>query len=247
MNMEKYVLITGASSGIGRATAIRLSKSYPLILGGRDEKRLEETRAMCENTDTHLLWPYDLANVNGIAENLSSLLKENGVSVGGFIHSAGIAPLAPLRMTTTEQMRAIMDVNFFSAAELVKLLTNKKINGKSLTRVVLISSIQSRIGAKGQSVYCASKAAMEGFTRAMAVELAPNVNLNVIRPGAIQTPMGDLLQRNQELLAKPTDDGYLLGLGETEDIASMTEFLLSENAKWMTGQIFTVDGGRCAH
>ncbi len=245
--MDNYVLITGASSGIGRATAIRLSKTYPLVLGGRDEKRLEETRTMCENTDKHLLWHYDLATVEGIAENLSAFLKENSVSVSDFVHSAGMAPLAPLRMTTSETMRQIMDVNFFSAVEILKLLTSKKVNGKSLACVVLISSIQSRIGAKGQSIYCASKAAMEGFMRAMAVELAPSIKLNVIRPGGIQTPMGDLLQRNQELLEKPADDGYLLGLGETEDIAAMTEFLLSENAKWITGQIFTVDGGRCAH
>ncbi len=245
--MENYVLITGASSGIGRATAIRLSQSYPLILSGRDEKRLEETRAMCENADKHLLWRFDLEAVEGITDSLSAFLKETSVAVNGFVHSAGIAPLAPLRMTTSETMRQIMNVNFFSAVEILKLLTSKKVNGKTLTRVVLISSIQSQIGAKGQSIYCASKAALEGFMRALAVELAPNVNLNVIRPGAIQTPMGDLLQQNQELLEKPTDDGYLLGLGEPEDIAAMTEFLLSENAKWITGQIFTVDGGRCAH
>lgn len=245
--MDNYILITGASSGIGRATAIRLSKTYPLILGGRDKERLEETRDMCENADIHLLWQYDLADVEGIAENLSALLKEESVPVCGFVHSAGIAPLAPLRMTTMETMRQIMDVNFFSATEILKLLTSKKINGKALSRVVLISSVQSRIGAKGQSIYCASKAALEGFMRAMAVELAPSVKLNVIRPGGIRTPMGDVLDQNRELLAKPSDDGYLLGLGETDDIAAMTEFLLSEGAKWITGQIFTVDGGRSAH
>ena len=245
--MGNYVLVTGASSGIGRATAVRLSNTYPLILGGRDEMRLKETRAMCGNARNHLLWCYNLADVEGIAENLVTFLKEKSVSVGSFVHFAGIAPLAPLRMTTTETMRKIMDVNFFSAVEIVKLLSNKKINGKSLTCIVLISSIQSRIGAKGQSIYCASKAAIEGFMRAMAVELAPSVRLNVIRPGAIQTPMGDLLEQNQELLAKSSDDGYLLGLGEAEDIATMTEYLLGECAKWITGQIFTVDGGRCAH
>ena len=245
--MDNYVLITGASSGIGRAAAIRLAKTYPLILGGRDETRLDETRLMCENADMHLLWRYNLAKVDGIAKSLSEVIKETAVSVSGFVHSAGIAPLAPLRMTTTTQMYEIMNVNFFSAVEILKILTSKKINGKSLMRVVLISSIQSQIGAKGQSVYCASKAGLEGFMRAMAEELAPHVNVNVIRPGAIQTPMGNLLFQNQELLSKPSDDGYLLGLGAPEDIASMAEYLLGKNAKWITGQIFTVDGGRSAH
>lgn len=245
--MDNYVLITGASGGIGRATAARLSKRYPLILGGRDETRLKETRAVCENKEKHLFWCYDLANVDGITENLAAFLNKESISVSGFVHSAGIAPLAPLRMTTVERMREIMDVNFLSAVEILKLLTSKKINGKALVRAILISSIQSRLGAKGQSAYCASKAALEGFMRAMAVELAPTVKLNVIRPGGIRTPMGDLLQQNQELLAKPSDDGYLLGLGEAEDIAAMAEFLMGEGAAWITGQIFTVDGGRCAH
>ncbi len=245
--MGNYVLLTGASSGIGRTTAVRLSKIYPLILGGRNEKRLEETRAMCANGDNHFIWRYDLADVAGIADNLTALLQGKAIVVDGFVHSAGIAPLAPLRLTSLETMHEIMDVNFFSAVEILKLLTSKKVNGKALARVVLISSLQSRIGAKGQSVYCASKAALEGFMRAMAVELAPGVRLNVIRPGGIWTPMGDILGQNQELLAKPIDDGYLLGLGETRDIAAMVEYLLGEDAKWITGQIFTVDGGRCAH
>ena len=86
--MNHYVLITGASSGIGRATAVRLSKTYPLILGGRDEKSLEETRAKCENSDVQLLWRYDLLKVDGIGESLSALLKEKSVSVSGWHRSA---------------------------------------------------------------------------------------------------------------------------------------------------------------
>lgn len=245
--MEDYVLVTGASSGIGRAIAVRLSKSYQVILCGRDEARLEETRMMCRYEEKTLTWQHDFSDLDGIGENLRDFLKERSIHVSGFVHSAGISPLMPLRMTSVAFMHEIMNVNFFSSVEILKLLTSRKVNGKSLSRVVFISSIQSSLGAKGQGIYCASKAAIEGFMRAMAVELATSVRLNVICPGGIKTSMGGFLEENEELLSKHTDDGYLLGLGEVNDIANMAEFLLSDKAKWITGQIFTVDGGRCAH
>lgn len=243
--MDKYVLITGASSGIGRATAIRLSKTYPLVLGGRDEKRLEETRTMCENADEHLLWRYDLADVEGIADNLSAFLKANSVPVSGFVHSAGIAPLVPLRMTTSETMRQIMDVNFYSAVEILKLLTSKKINGKTLENVILISSISSQRGAKGMSLYSASKGALDSFARSMACELAPRVRVNTVLPGGIETPGTQNMTSDVGLLQEGSNS--LLGEGKTSDIADIVAFLLSKQSRWITGQNFIVDGGRTSH
>ena len=241
--MDYYVLITGASSGIGRATAIRLSKTYSLILGGRDEKRLEETRIMCENAEKHLLWRYDLAAVEGIGESLSALIKEKeGRSVSGFVHSAGIAPLAPLRMTSTETMREIMNVNFYSAVEILKLLTSKKINGKTLENVILISSISSQRGAKGMSLYSASKGALDSFARSMACELAPRVRVNTVLPGGIETPGTQNMTSDVGMLQEGSDS--LLGVGTTLDIADMVAFLLSKQSRWITGQNFIVDGGR---
>ena len=243
--MDYYVLITGASSGIGRATAIRLSKTHSLILGGRDEKRLEETRTMCENADNHRLWRYDFAAVEGIADNLSAFLKKNSVFVSGFVHSAGIAPLVPLRMTTSEAMRQIMDVNFYSAVEILKLLTSKKINGKTLENVIFISSISSQRGAKGMSLYSASKGALDSFARSMAYELAPRVRVNTVLPGGIVTRGTQSLANGVNV---PKDEsGYLLGEGKVQDIANMIVFLLSEQARWITGQNFTVDGGKTTH
>ena len=245
--MEKYILITGASGSIGKATAILLSKKYPLILSGRNLERLKNTRAACENSDNHILWQYDLADVKNIGDNLSALISTNNLLIGGFVHVAGIAPLSPLRMLSFENMQEIMAVNFFSAAEILKVLINKKINSKNLGEVVFISSTLSQIGAKGQSVYCASKAALEGFARAMAVELAPIVRVNAICPGGILTEIGELITQNEELLKNPVDESYLLGLGQPEDIANMVEFLISSKAKWITGQVFNVDGGRSAN
>ena len=243
--MENYVLVTGASSGIGRATAIRLSKSYPLILGGRDGARLEETRTMCENADNHLLWRYDLANVEQITVHLPALLKEKAAFVSGFVHSAGMALMCPLRMMSLAKIRDIMAVNFYAMEEILRLLNKRDVNGKNLQCVVLISSPASGHGIKGQSMYCASKAALEGFARAMAVELAPRVRVNVVRPGVILTPITNDIQRDEVLLERMLS-GNLLGNGTPDDIASTIAFLMSKEAKWITGQMINVDGGNSA-
>ena len=98
------------------------------------------------------------------------------------------------------------------------------------------------------TAYCASKAAIEGFVRAAAVELAPHVRINAVRPGAIPTEGGRALSEGaQDMLTHPRDYGYLLGNGSIDDVVSMIRYLLSDQARWITGQCFTVDGGLSAH
>lgn len=241
--MENYILITGASSGIGREIARTLSSENRLILCGRNQERLQETKNLCAQGEQHLVWPYDLADTAGIGEALKEFLREKEAFVSSFVHSAGMSPISPLRMLTTAQMHEIMDVNFFSAAEILKVLCSKKINKKSLQSVVLISSIASQFGTKGQSVYAASKAALDAFMRSIAVELAPRVRVNSVLPGGIETAMSaPFLQNGIDLSA--LDKEYLLGRGKTKDIANMVEFLLSDKARWITGQGFIVDGGK---
>ena len=243
--MKGYVLITGASSGIGRAIAVRLAGEWPLILCGRDMTRLQETREMCGGEAE--LFAADFVDIAKVAPSLVSFLQEKGLPVEGFVHSAGMAPLAPLRMTSLATMQEIMNVNFFAAAEILRVLTSKKLNHKNLKSVVLISSIFAQLGAKGQSLYCASKGALDAFCRAMAEELAPSVRVNVIRSGAIATPISSQVLAGGEDIQKKLAAGYMLGFGHPEDIANMAHYLLSEEAAWTTGQCINVDGGRTAH
>lgn len=238
-----YTLITGASSGIGRQTAWKLAASRSLILNGRDLPRLEETRQGCPDPERHLIWPFDLKVVDQLEKSLVELLDRGPVPVEAFVHCAGAVHVAPLRQWELPSMCELMNVNFLSAVEISRLLVTRKVNQKHLRRMVFVSSTASRFGARGFQMYCATKAALDGFMRAVATELAPDVRVNSVLPGAVETPM------TQGLLGDPAvrerlAASYPLGIGQPGDIAGVIEFLLSENANWLTGQEIVVDGGR---
>jgi NAD(P)-dependent dehydrogenase (short-subunit alcohol dehydrogenase family) len=135
-----------------------------------------------------------------------------------------------------------MDINFFSAVELLKGLTTKKINGKNLNNVILVSSIAAFRYSKGEAFYAASKSAVNIFARAMADELAPNVRVNTINPGITRTSMMSNLL-NDKIKLEQYNRKQLLGFCESEDIANIAEFLMSDKASKITGQHFIVDGG----
>lgn len=239
-----FTLITGASSGIGRAIAVRLSAERPLILHGRDPERLEQTRQLCASPERHIVWQADLSHVASLSNSLTTLLA--GRHVSAFVHSAGAVTVLPMRSIDHKVAQAIMDVNFFSAVEIINTLLKKKVNERQLTNIVFISSIFSRFGAKGHAAYCASKAALDGLMRALAVELAPSIRVNSILPGAMQTKMSEEGFSDPEIVEKLKRD-YPMGIGEPSAIADAVEFLLSEKSRWMTGQQMAVDGGRTAN
>jgi NAD(P)-dependent dehydrogenase (short-subunit alcohol dehydrogenase family) len=238
-----YTLITGASSGIGRAMALRLSGGRRLILHGRNTQRLNETAASCANPDRHLIWPCDLLEVGGVAQSLAAFMASEGISVECFIHSAGLLKILPIRSVDYKTLGEVMNVNFVAAVEIVSLLVKKKINGRQLKDILLISSIASNFGAPGFSMYSASKGALDSLMRSLAVELAPHTRVNSILAGGVTTPMSDGLLAEPEVMAKFVRD-YPLGIGEPNDIVNAAEFLLSRQSRWITGQAIVVDGGR---
>lgn len=243
MEPTLFTLITGASSGIGREIALRLSRNRRLILQGRNFERLNETRAGCHNAEQHVVWPLDLKQPSVLETGLRELLAKNGLAVDVFVHSAGALKIAPMRNMDLASAQELMNVNFFSASELVRLLLKKAVNGRHLRNIVFISSTASRFGAKGFNLYCASKGALDSLMRALAVELAPEIRVNSVLPGGIRTAMTDSMFSDSALAARLEAD-YPLGLGKPGDIASAVEFLVSENARWVTGQQLVVDGGR---
>lgn len=239
----KYALITGASSGIGRAIALRLAGERNVILHGRDAGRLEETGGQCPETSKKLLWRFDLADPAGLEASLAGVLKANDAVVDTFIHSAGMLTLLPLRSMTSAQMSDLMNVNFLSAAQIVSVLVKKNTNDKQLRNIVFVSSTASKFGAKAFSIYSASKGALDAMMRSLAVELAPQVRVNSVLPGGIGTQMTDRMLADPELKERMEKE-YPLGLGRGEDVAGLVRFLVSDEARWITGQQFIIDGGR---
>jgi NAD(P)-dependent dehydrogenase (short-subunit alcohol dehydrogenase family) len=241
-----YVLLTGASSGIGREMAIHLSREHKLILNGRDAERLEETRQACSDPDNHILWQVDLSAVDKLAESFEQLLAEKETKVSAFVHCAAVLQILPLKSLSLVQVFDAFNTNFFSAMELTKLLTKKKVNGRELKSIVFISSIASKFGARGFSAYSASKGALDAFMKSIAVELAPAVRVSSRLTGGVRTKMTTSIFEDAEMVAKFERD-YPLGIGEAMDIANAVEFLISEKSRWITGQQIVVDGGRTAN
>lgn len=241
-----YLLITGASSGLGRELARRFATSHRLILGGRDLTRLQRVRADCHASTQHLLWPHDLTDVDGIAASLGELLVAHDVRVGGLVHSAAQLTVLPLRSQTPGVVRDEFCTNVFAAMELVRLLSSKRVNRQSLRAVVFVSSIASQFGAKGFSAYGASKGALDALMKSLAVELAPTVRVNSVLPGAMRTAMTAGMFDDQPLAERLAAD-YPLGIGTPADVVDAVEYLLSDKARWITGQQVVVDGGRTSN
>jgi len=238
-----YTLITGAASGIGQRTAIQLSENNYLILCDKNKEGLDRTLENCMNHPNHLIWESDLEKIDNIKESLSLFLIQNQANIESFVHCAGIMKVMHMKNVDYKNALQIFNVNFFSAVEIISTLLKKRINADKLKNIIFISAILSKFGAKGHNLYSATKAALDGLMRSLAIELAPGTRINSILPGGVRTPMSEFAYSDPLILEKVLHD-YPLGIGESEDIANMVEFLLSAKARWITGQQFIVDGGR---
>lgn len=243
MSKEQYILVTGASSGIGSFIAKSVSKNYKVIIHGRDAEKVNQVIAGCENLTQQLAFVADLQQSEDLETVLGKFITEKNIEVTGFVHCAGFMNMLPAKMTSVAAIQKTFSTNLFSAAIIVKVLLQRKVNAGALKNVVFISSNISNFGAKAFSLYSASKAGLDGLMRSLAVELAPAVRVNSVLPGAIHTPMTTAIFQDEEK-AKSMLSTYPLGEGFSEDISNMVEFLLSDKSKWITGQQFTVDGGR---
>lgn len=242
----KRVLVTGASSGIGRQCAINCSKAgASLVLIGRDKERLQETMSQLDGYD-HLFFSLDFCELESIKPLVQEIVAGYG-ALDGFIHSAGIEKTLPIRSIKPSDYEDVYRVNTLSAFEFIRCFSSAKTfnNGGS---IVLISSITSIVGRIGVSAYAASKGAIVSAVKTMALELAHrNVRINAVSPGTIMTPMmQNYLSQLSEEERQKRMDGFPLGVGTPSDVANACIYLLSDASRWMTGQNLVVDGGYTA-
>ncbi|MFN1216422.1 SDR family NAD(P)-dependent oxidoreductase [Chryseobacterium kwangjuense] len=241
--MRPIVLLTGASAGIGEEIAVKLSEKYDLILTGRNTEKLNELQQKLTPECKSYVLSMDLSNLEKMETTLLEFLKDQNINIHKLVHCAGFMKMIPLKLINNDFMLECFTTNVFSASLLVKLLTNKKHNNSLLDAVVFISSNISNRGAKAMSTYGASKSALDGLMRNFAVELAPKVRLNSVLPGAVLTKMTQNIFDNEDVMSRMQAQ-YPLGIGYGADIADAVNFLLSDEARWITGQQMTVDGGR---
>ena len=232
-------MITGASSGFGRSIAQKLAPSRRLILTGRNAEKLEAVRKTLVTPERHLVWVRDLSTLDRLSEELASFLTGKEICVDHFIHSAGFTGIQFARAVEMAFVTRVFNVNVFSAMEIIRPLTQKKVNQGALRSITFISSIATRVGASGYFVYAASKGAVNSMSLSLAVELAPAIRVNAVLPGIIETQMTQEYFTNADFMAF-----YPLGFGRPEDVADAVEFLSSDRARWITGQEIVVDGGR---
>lgn len=243
----KNILITGASSGIGRQCAISCSQmGAKIVLVARNEERLQETLSMM-NGDGHLIISLDLTDYKFIGTAIKDIVERVG-RIDGVLHCAGISTTLPLKLVDIEKLEDYFHANVFSAYNLTKEICKIGNFSKEGGSIVFFSSIMGLVGENGKSLYGMTKGALLSLTRSLACELAQKkIRVNSVSPGVIITPINKDLPHiadpeKRMLLEKK----HLLGLGEPEDVANTCVFLLSDASRWITGQNIIVDGGYTA-
>lgn len=235
---NKTILVTGASSGIGRGIAIDLSNmGAKVCITARNEARLNETFEQMFG-DEHKIYKADLCSLDDI-----SILIEELPQLDGIVLCAGIIKTMPVKNITNSALDEIFQVNIMSDIRLVSsLLKRKKLNQGS--SVVFISSVSTFNVKIGNSLYSATKGAVNSFAKAMALEVAKQkIRVNCIQPGFVPSNILSKGAIEEDSFLKFYAERHPLGFGTPSDIANGCIYLLSDAARWVTGSIFTLDGG----
>lgn len=243
---NKTILITGASSGIGKGIVELLDKlEAKVIMVARREDRLKEIKKGLNNKES-TYYVADLSNLDKIEDLVEKVVLEHG-ALNGFVHSAGITSARPLKAIKPDILNNVMTVNFYSFIELCRCITMKKRFSMKGLSVVGISSTSSIQGNSSRTAYSASKAAMDAAVRCMAKELSQKkIRLNTVAPAFIDTEIfesflnyGENEEDSKMVLAR-----QYLGIGKPEDVANVVAFLLSDASRFITGATIGVDGGK---
>ncbi|MGF6845072.1 NAD(P)-dependent dehydrogenase (short-subunit alcohol dehydrogenase family) [Chitinophaga sp. W3I9] len=238
---EKTILITGASSGIGKQIAISIaSMGAKVILVARNAEKLTNVKELLDGAG-HVVLSLDITDEIAIAAAVDKIPPLDGI-----VHAAGILKLAPIKILDFDQLKQITETNYLAPVNLTRLLLNKK-KIQSAASVVFLTSVNGVYTAvKGFGAYAGSKSALNSISKVMALEYASRkIRFNTIAPGMIKTEMyHEMIKQVSDESVKEDKLKYPLGdYGEPEDVANAAIFLLSAASKWITGTTLVVDGG----
>lgn len=231
--------VTGSTRGIGYAIASELiSNGWVVGINGRSPQDVVEvSQSLGENA---IPVAFDVADPQAVQVELNNFVKAQG-SLEALIHCAGVMKDAPINLVEDDLIEEVFRVNVFSSFYLVKAATRAMIR-KRKGSIVLFSSIAGEDGAKGQSVYSASKGAVSALVKSVAKELARvGIRVNAVAPGPINT---ELFSAFPDELKSEIESSIPLGrIGNPDDVSKLVSFMVSDNASFITGQIYRVDGG----
>lgn len=239
----KTILVTGASSGIGRAIAIACAKmGASVIATARNEERLAETLSYMGTSNAHNVVAADLT----IQENVESLVTQLP-KLDGVVYCAGTQETCITKMLDKNTLDRVFDTNFFSVCNLNRALLSKKKLNKSASIVIISSAAANYVAEVGNAAYSASKGALSSFARVLAAELVTRrIRVNTVSPGMVRTPIMQKFDVSSEEF-DADERKYPLGYGEPEDVANAVVYFLSDASKWVTGTNLLLDGGLTLH
>jgi len=243
---HKNILITGASSGIGRQCAISCSQmGANIILVDIDGEGLKKTLYLMKH-NKHVQIEQDITDYYNIESHINNCVLQIG-KIDGFIHSAGVEATFPLNTLKSGKFEKVYSVNVISAFNLARIISKRKYIGDKAS-FVFISSIMAEYGQPGKIAYCSSKGALSAGAKAMALELASkNIRVNSILPAMVKSEMSIALLESLSLEARQDIEAmHPFGIGDVTDVANACVFLLSDASRWITGTNLIVDGGYSA-
>lgn len=240
----KKILISGATGGIGKATASRISQlGGQVVLMDVFRDRLKEELLKLEGGG-HTSYYVNLLDTDSIEGVLQRIYEDNG-TLDGFVHCAGIAPMRPFKMTKYENILPTMQINFFSFVEIVRCVTQRKrfSDGGS---IVAMSSTGSIHGKPTKTAYSASKAAIDAAIRCMVCDLKMRkIRINSVMPSWVNTEMYQSFLKDypDSKDIREIEERQYMGVSEPEEVANVIAFLLSDATKTITGTSIVMDGG----
>ena len=242
-NKEQIYIVTGASSGLGRAAALLLNELGASVVAiARREDKLKELKSECKCPENMYLEVKDLTDdIDGLPRYVKELKEKYG-KFSGMAYCAGITDVTPLRGLGVERLQEVFNIDYFAPILMSKGIVDKRNNIGLGTSIVLISSAAGVAPSRGMLSYCGAKAAIINSAKVIEKEYSPlGVRINIVSPSDIATPMtqtGDIKD-----FVETRKDLYPFGIGEPNDVANMIVYLLSDKAKFISGQNYVIDSG----